>query len=76
LTNGDPEFLVEFPDQRVFRSFVRLELSTREFPQSGEALAFRSFCDQQTPIRVDEGAGDDEDDLQGTLSRRAAAQLR
>ena len=56
----DPQLLVQFPDQSLFRPLVRFDLAAGKLPKAAERLIRRALCDQHPVIRVDEGGGGNE----------------
>ena len=53
----DVELLLEFPHQRGFRGFARVNLSAGKLPKSGQGFARRSLSDQDAAVDIDESDG-------------------
>jgi hypothetical protein len=56
------EFLVQLADQRVLRTFSRLDLAAREFPQAGQRPPLRALGDQHGALSIEQSAGRDDDE--------------
>ena len=69
LLHGDAELLGEFADQRRFRPLAGLELAARELPEAGKLLALRALGDEDAVVGIDQGAGDDEEQLHEAMSQ-------
>jgi hypothetical protein len=65
LLYRNAELLVEFADERRLRPLAGIELSAGELPEPGQRLARRALGDQHAMIRIDERAGDDQDEADG-----------
>ena len=63
LVDDDPQFLLQLPDQGLLGPFARLDLAAGKFPQARHRLACRTLRDQHAPVRIDQGASGNEDDL-------------
>src|SRR5712671_7149047 len=63
LAHGDTDFLVQFADQRCFRTFAGLDLAAGKLPQARERLALRPLRDQHALVGVDQRAGDHQDEI-------------
>src|SRR5438876_9486572 len=63
LLDSDSQFLFEFAYQSILRPFTRIELATGKFPQTGHRPAGRSLREQYQCVRVHEGTGRDEDEV-------------
>ena len=61
FVHGDTDFLVQFADQRRFRTLAGLDLAAGKFPQARERLAFRPMRDQHALVSIDQRAGDHQD---------------
>ncbi len=59
LFDLNPQFLVQFPDQRRFRPFAVLDLAARKLPKAFQRFSLRALRDQHPAIRIDERNGDD-----------------
>jgi hypothetical protein len=58
----DAEFLLQFADQAALRGLSRLDLAAWEFPKARELLSLRPLADQDPPVDVDQGAGNDQEE--------------
>ena len=63
LFDLDPEFFMQLTDQRGLRPLAGLELAAGKFPQTSKRLALGALRDQDTVVRIDQRAGDDEGEL-------------
>ena len=63
LADDDSQFLLQLPDQALFRTLMRLDLAAGKFPQAGHRPARRALSDQHAPIGIDESTCSDEDEF-------------
>ncbi len=63
LFDDDAQFLLQLPDQALFRRFAVLDLAAGKLPQSRHRLAFRPLCEEHAAVGIDECAGGDKDDF-------------
>ena len=66
----DRQFLAQFANQRILRPLAGIEFAAGELPEAFEFLARRALGDEDAIVLVDEGAGDDEQDVHMSLSGR------
>ncbi len=59
LFDADAQFFIQLANQSGFRSFPRLNLASRELPEAGHRLAFRSLLHENSAILVNQGGGCD-----------------
>src|SRR5688572_30669380 len=57
----DAEFFAEFADEAVLEGFVRLDLTTREFPEEAEVIVRSALGDEKFAGAEDEAGGDIDD---------------
>ncbi|MNL72355.1 hypothetical protein D3C87_1976520 [compost metagenome] len=62
LAGLDAQLLVELADQRGLGRFPMLYLAAREFPKARHGLTFRALGDEDAPVGIDKGAGNNEQD--------------
>ena len=62
LPDDDSQFLLQFPDQRFFGPFARLDLAAGKFPQACHRLACGPLREQHAAVGIDQGAGGDQND--------------
>ena len=60
---ADPQFLVQFTDQRGFGGFALLDLTARKFPQARHRFAFGALRQQHPPICVNQRNSRDQNQL-------------
>ena len=70
----DSEFLAEFPDERVLRPFVGVNLPAGELPQALKRLAFGPLRQQHASVGVDQRRRDDEHKPHDEARTRVSAQ--
>ena len=64
LLHRDPELLAQLADQRLLRPLARLHLAAGKLPQPGELLALGPLRQKDAVVRVDQGDGNDEGELE------------
>jgi pilus assembly protein Flp/PilA len=57
--DGDAELFDELAGERVLRPLPRFDLAAGKFPEAGHGAAGRAALEQNPPLRVDQGRGDD-----------------
>jgi hypothetical protein len=62
------QLLLELPDQARLWRLADFDLAAGKFPQACHRLACRPLRKQHAPIRIDEGAGGDENEIQASVS--------
>src|SRR4051812_40841487 len=55
--DGQSQFLLQLPDQRILRRFAGLDLAAGKFPKAAELLVLGTLCEQDAPRRVDQSRG-------------------
>jgi len=55
----DTQFFFQLANQSRFRSFSRLNLASRELPEAGHRLAFRSLLHQNSAALVNQSSSSD-----------------
>src|SRR5665213_2298584 len=61
--DDDAQFLLQLPDQTLFRRFTIFDLAAGKLPQACHRLAGRTLSDQHPAVGIDEGAGGNKDDF-------------
>ena len=57
-----------YTDFHLLWALASLDFATRKFPQARERFSFRSLCQQNAAIRIDESDGGDEKQFHGNLT--------
>src|SRR5262245_65724374 len=63
FADDDAELLLELADQGLFGALARLDLAAGKFPQARHRFAGGALGDQHAAVRVNEGAGGDQDEV-------------
>ena len=63
LIDDNSQFLLQLPDQTLFRRFAVFDLAAGKLPQACHRLAVGTLCDEHAAVGIDEGAGGDKDDF-------------
>src|SRR5882762_6261688 len=61
--DDDAKLLLQLADQRRFGRLARFDLAAGEFPQASHRSSSRTLGDENAPVRIDEGARGNEDEL-------------
>ena len=75
MIDHDPQFLVEFADQRRFGGLAGFDLAARKLPQTGHRRTFGTLLDEHAPVAIDQRRGDHNETVFGGFYRCGRGQI-
>jgi hypothetical protein len=62
--HDNTEFLLQFPDQRLFRPLASLDLAAGKLPKPRHGFAGRPLGEEHAAVGIDKGAGGDKNEFE------------